>query len=55
MSHLELDFNRLKFLVGGTRPSQTQGSYIYIYIYILCNRCKCGNGTQKYIEVTIDD
>ena len=34
MSHLELDFNRLKFLVGGTRPSQTQGSYLYIYIYI---------------------
>ena len=33
MSHLELDFNRLKFLVGGTRPSQTQGSYKYIYIY----------------------
>ena len=36
MSHLELDFNRLKFLVGGTRPSQTQGSYKYIYIYIYC-------------------
>ena len=36
MSHLELDFNRLKFLVGGTRPSQTQGSYLYIYIYIYC-------------------
>ena len=31
MPHLELDFNRLKFLVGGTRPSQTQGSFIYIY------------------------
>ena len=36
MPHLELDFNRLKFLVGGTRPSQTQGSYLYIYIYIYC-------------------
>ena len=36
MPHLELDFNRLKFLVGGTRPSQTQGSYKYIYIYIYC-------------------